>query len=141
MPEILVHEFQVKDQDVDENNHLNNVVYVQWMQDIARMHSDALGCTLDFYRSMNASWVVRSHQIQYKVPALLNEQITAYTWVHDRKKITSKRKYKFVKTSDGTVLATAETTWVFINFETGKPTAIPEEVINAFPLVAPENEP
>lgn len=119
---------------IDRLGHVNNVVYVQWMQDAAVSHSNFVGCTQKSQDS-GASWVARTHQIEYLRPAFAGEEIYVLTWVGDFRKVRSTRKYKFVRTSDEAVLATAATDWVYVNLETGKPISIPAAIQELFTVV------
>lgn len=112
---------------IDRLGHVNNVVYVQWMQDAAVSHSNHVGCT-QRSQDAGASWVARTHQIEYLRPAFAGEEIHVLTWVADFRKVRSTRKYKFVRASDEAVLATAATDWVYVNRQTGKPLSIPAEI-------------
>src|SRR3989442_1646083 len=99
---------------VDENRHVNNVAYVQWMQDAAVAHSAAAGCTR-MTKGIGAMWVARTHQIEYLSPAFAGEKIAVITWVADFRKVRSLRRYKFVRAADRKVLARGETDWVFVD--------------------------
>ena len=90
---------------------------------------------------IGASWVVRSHHIEYLRPAFADDRIEASTWIVNFSRVRSLRRYKFVRPSDGVVLARGETDWVFINAETGRPCSIPEEIKAAFTLVPDERTP
>ena len=120
MSRVYRHEFTIGEDVLDENGHVNNVAYIQWMQDVATLHSDAQGCTAAT-RSAEAAWFVRSHKIEYLRPAFNGDAVTALTWVADFRRVTSLRKYKFVRTSDNVVLAEGETNWVFVDAQTGRP--------------------
>lgn len=84
---------------------------------------------------------MRSHFIEYLQPCRAGEPIALLTWVADFRKIRSRRKYRFVRASDGTVLAKAETDWVFLDFHRGRPIAIPPEVLAAYVVVPGDEEP
>lgn len=129
------YEFKVTDDAIDQNGHVNNVVYIQWMQDIAVLHSEKCGGTAAM-QQFGATWVVRSHKIDYLSPAFAGDIITAETWVANFRKVRSLRKYKFIRKSDGKVLASGETDWVFVSVAKGRPQAIPKEVAVCFPLLA-----
>jgi acyl-CoA thioester hydrolase len=137
-----VYEYQIEvtAQDVDRNGHVNNVVYIQWMQDAAIAHARVSGCT-KASQAAGATWVVRTHHIEYLIPAFAGEKITVLTWPSNFQRVRSLRKYKFVRTNDHAVIARAETDWVFINAKTGRPQSIPEEVRNTLPIVPRETEP
>ena len=122
---------------VDRNRHVNNVAYVQWMQDAAIKHSAATGCTR-MTEAIGATWVARMHRIEYLSPAFAGEVITDLTWVADFRKVRSLRRYKVVRAADQKVLAQGETDWVFIDVSTGRPRGIPREIANLFELVPDE---
>ena len=68
----------VPDSSIDENGHVNNVTYVQWMQDIAVEHYSSIGGIEA--QGHNATWVVREHKIEYLLPAFAGEEIEISTW-------------------------------------------------------------
>ncbi len=65
----------VADDEIDEQGHANNVVYVAWMQAAALAHSAALGWTAERYQRLGCGWVARSHTIEYLRPAFAGEEI------------------------------------------------------------------
>lgn len=129
---VFRHRFTVPPAAIDENGHVNNVVFVQWMQDVAIAHSDAVGGTAAM-RESGGSWVVRSHQVEYLSPAYAGDGIEVETWVTGFHRVRSLRRYRFVRTSDGKLLARGETDWVFVGAN-GRPRAIPDPVRACFPL-------
>ena len=56
----------VRPEHIDENGHVNNVQYVQWMQDAAMAHSRQLGWPQSRYVAMGKNWIIRSHNIEYQ---------------------------------------------------------------------------
>lgn len=140
MNPIYVYEFTVSPDAMDRNGHVNNVAYVQWMQDAAIAHARASGC-LTATEAAGAGWVVRLHQVEYLAPAFAGDAIAVLTWVANFKKVRSLRKYKMIRTGDRTVVARAETDWVFVNAKTGRPQIIPEAVKLSIPVVPEEQEP
>jgi acyl-CoA thioester hydrolase len=119
---------------IDENGHVNNVAYVQWMQDIAVEHYESIGGTNPM-QLIGATWVVREHRIEYQLPAFAGEEIEIRTWVENIRRVRSLRKYEFVRKSDDKVLVKGETDWVFVDAKTGAPRAIPEEVSRVFAIL------
>ena len=124
--------FIIPESAIDENGHVNNVVYVQWMQDIAVEHYASIGGNAA--QGPDSTWVVREHRIEYFLPAFLGEEIEIKTWVENIRRVRSLRKYEFIRKADGKVLVKGETDWVFVDVKTGSPRAIPEEVSNVFNL-------
>ena len=119
---------------IDANGHANNIEFVRWMQEAAVSHADAAGCTAAT-RDAGATWVVRSHQIEYLRPALVNDRLTVRTWVADFRRAFSRRKYEFVRDADHTVLARGETNWVYIEVAAARPRSIPPHIAAMFELV------
>lgn len=118
---------------VDENGHANNVEYVKWMQEIAIRHADHVGCSAAT-REVGGSWYIRSHNIVYRTPAFLNDEIAVETRVGDLKTSRSTRTYRFVRNADGAIVATASTEWVFVDASTGRPRIIPPIMASLFGL-------
>jgi acyl-CoA thioester hydrolase len=140
MPSVYRHEFTVSSEVIDGNGHVNNVAYIQWMQDVAVLHSEESGCT-QAARDAGATWVVRKHAVEYLRPAFEGDPITVMTWVTNFRRSLSLRRYKFIRTSDNTVLSSGETDWVFVDAASGRPRVIPREVKDAFTLVPQDQEP
>jgi acyl-CoA thioester hydrolase len=115
---------------IDENGHVNNVTYVQWMQDIAVEHYSSIGGVEA--QGTDATWVIREHKIEYFLPAFEGEEIEIRTWVENIRRVRSLRKYEFIRKADGKTLVKGETDWVFVDVKTGSPRAVPEEVTNIF---------
>ena len=126
---------------IDVNGHVNNVQYVQWMQDAAMDHSAALGWPQERYAAMGRTWIIRSHTIEYHHSAYAGDALWVCTWVADFQKFRSLRKFKFLRPVDSTVLAVAATVFLFCDLHTGRPRSIPPEVLAAYPLVSPDDEP
>jgi acyl-CoA thioester hydrolase len=125
---------------VDRNAHVNNVAYIQWLQDAAVRHARACGC-MAATTALGAIWVVRTHHIEYLAPAFAGDTLTMLTWVVNFQKVRSLCKYKLIRASEQTVAARAETDWVFVNAKTGRPLKIPDEVKHTLPIVGKDMEP
>jgi acyl-CoA thioester hydrolase len=128
------YEFTVPESALDENGHVNNVQFVQWMQDAAVRHYESIG-GIPLTKALEATWVVRSHNIQYLRPAFVADRIEVRTWVADIRRVRSLRRYRFVRLSDGKLLVKGETDWVFVDAKTGVPLAVPENIIKIFRLM------
>lgn len=138
MPAVFHFAHRVTDDELDVViHHVNNLVYLKWMQWAAVEHSAAQGWSADRHRELGAGWVVRSHQIEYLQPAFAGDDIVVRTWVADLKKVTSLRRFRIVRVSADkeTVLAVAATDWAFIHFATHQLKRIPAEVSSAFEVV------
>ena len=138
MPAIFDFQHVVTAEEIDAQGHAGNVVFLRWMQDAALEHSSAQGWPPERYQQTGAGWVVRTHQIEYLQPAFEGNRLVVRTWVADFQKLTSKRRYQILRTGEEapTVLAEAETNWVYIGFERRMPRRIPDELSAAFEVVS-----
>ena len=121
---------------IDENGHVNNVTYVQWMQDIAVEHYSSIGGVEA--QGSQATWVVREHKIEYMFPAFAGEEMEIRTWVENIRRVRSLRKYEFLRKLDGKMLVKGETDWVFVDVSTGIPRAVPDDVVKMFSTASKE---
>lgn len=108
---------------LDELDHVNNVVYVQWVQDAAETHWNAASTP-----EMRAQcrWVVLRHEIDYKVPAVLHDVLVATTWVDPHQGAVQKRHVEITRA--GTRIALACTTWCLLDPLTNRPKRISPEI-------------
>lgn len=134
------HEVEVGQAALDENGHVNNVQYVQWMQAAAVLHAEAVGCT-KAVKALGATWVARSHWIEFLRPGLAGDRIAVLTWVSNFRKVRSLRKYRFVRLADKALLARAQTDWVLVDAARGRPRAIPKSICELFEVVPEAEEP
>ena len=135
-PHVNVYDFVVNRSQIDENGHVNNVEFVRWMQEAAVRHADAAGCTAATVAA-GATWVVRSHRIDYLRPAFAGDRVRILTWVADFRRAFSLRRYQFLKAGSDTLLAKGETDWVYVDLTSGRPRSVPDEIKAMFD-VAPD---
>ena len=131
IPPIFSYSFTISQTAIDENNHVNNVAYVQWMQDAVVHFVESTGLKAQ----RGTGWVVRQHRIEYLLPAFFGEELEVRTWVTEIKRVRLHRRYEFIRKKDGKLLVKGETDWVFIDLKTGRPLEISEEVIKAVPIL------
>ena len=132
---IYTQQIAIGQDDIDMQRRVSNLRFVAWMQDVAVAHSAACGWPMERYESIGQGWVVRQHTITYKRPAFLGDVITAATWIGSYASRRSTRRYIFWNTAEKTLLAEAETQWVFIDMTSGKPVSVPAELQASFPIV------
>ena len=111
--------------DIDEQSHVNNTVYLRWIQDVATAHWKSLASA----QSQAAiGWVVLRHEIDYKLPASFGEEIVLRTWVGQASRLKFERFTEVRRKIDNQLLSQARTLWVPIDVRTGKPTRVSAEV-------------
>lgn len=119
----------VKPEHLDHLQHVNNVQYVSWVQDIAIDHwVKATTKEID----TNYFWVLLQHNITYKKPAFLNDEIIIKTFILKSGGVKSIRCVEFYNKKTNILLVRSETTWCLINRETNKPSRITDEITACF---------
>ncbi len=139
MHPIYRYEITVPKEAEDQNGHVNNIEYLRWMQDAAMQHSEKTGCT-QATAAAGATWVVRTHKIEYLKPAFAFDRVTVLTWVCNFRRVLSLRKYRIMRPADNTLLAEGETDWVFVDALKGTMRSIPKEVKGTFELLPEDRE-
>ena len=127
MKDVFEKEITVQTEHLDQLQHVNNVTYLQWVQDMAEAHwlsktSDAINRAV--------YWVVLSHYIEYKKPAVLGDQIIARTFVEKSEGFRSERHVEFYR--EDKLLVKATTDWCLVDRETHRPKRISEEIRDLF---------
>ena len=130
---VFRYEFTVPEEALDENGHVNNVHFVQWMQDVAVRHYESIG-GVQPTQALGATWVVRSHHVEYLLPAYAGDVLEVRTWMATLRRVRSLRRYEFHRKSDNKLLVKGETEWVFVDAASGRPIPIPADLAATFPM-------
>jgi acyl-CoA thioester hydrolase len=117
--------------DIDGRNHVNNTVYLRWVQEVATAHWQAIASG---EAQENIGWVVLRHEIDYKAPACLSDQVLLRTWVGKATRLTFERFTEILRSTDRQLLSNARTLWCPINAQTGRPVRVPPEVRDQFSM-------
>lgn len=115
--------------DLDDNKHVNNVRYVEWIQEIAKNHWKARASNelqQEFF------WVVIRYEIDYKKEALLGDEILVETFVGDTTHVTSERFINIKNKKTKALLVAAKSTWCLMSHKSKRPTRITEELKTVF---------
>jgi acyl-CoA thioester hydrolase len=115
--------------DIDELGHVNNAVWVQWIQQIATAHWQAVAPP---EHQANHLWVVTRHEIDYRGNVSAGETVTAETWVDEPPKGARFNRYMKFTGADGKVRVEAKTTWAILDRATGRLVRVPPEVAAPF---------
>ena len=125
MAAIFQYKTTVGPSSIDVLRHVNNREYLRWMEKAAMDHADSLGC---------GAWVAREHWIEFLMPCYLNDELTVYTWVDNIGNSRSLRRYAIKRGDD--LVSVGATEWVYIDFKTGRPKVLPDEIHNRFEVVS-----
>ena len=118
-------------EDIDEQNHVNNTVYLRWVQEVATAHWQAVASG---EAQESIGWVVLRHEIDYKAAACLGDEVVLRTWVGNATRLTFERFTEIRRTSDAQLLSKARTLWCPISAQTGRPVRVPPEVREQFSI-------
>ena len=117
--------------DIDEQNHVNNTVYLRWVQDVATAHWRSVASPK---AQETIGWVVLRHEIDYKGPATLGDEVVLRTWVGKATRLTFERFTEVRRNRDGRLLSEARTLWCPIDVQTGRPVRVSAEVRSQFSI-------
>ena len=125
----FTYRFTVPPSAIDGLGHVNNVIYLQWCLEAAEAHW--LAKTDEKIRKQYV-WVVLNHNISYKNPSFVGEELETQTWIDSHKGVRSVRHYQIIRLSDGKTLVEAKTQWCLLDGNTRRPIKIPQEIANIF---------
>lgn len=114
---------------IDELGHVNNAVWVQWIQHVAVAHWDAIA---DPKHKDAYFWVVVRHEIDYLRAAREGDHLTARTWVGDAPQGARFDRFVEFSGADGKLCVRARTHWAIIDKSLGRPVRVPPEVVAPF---------
>lgn len=120
---------QVQPSDIDEQGHVNNAVYVNWIQAASTEHWLAV---VDETIESKYLWFCARHEIDYKQQLYLDQQVEIRTWLGATKGARFDRFVDIREMGSAKVSVVAKTTWVLISKDSGRPTRIQPEILAAF---------
>jgi acyl-CoA thioester hydrolase len=112
--------------EIDEYDHVNNTVYLQWMDRIAWAHSAALGLSLQHCLELRRGMAVRHTRVDYLKAALVGETVLIATWIvacDGRLRCT--RRFDMLRGADGERVLEAEIDFFCMNLDSGRPARFP----------------
>jgi acyl-CoA thioester hydrolase len=121
---------RVKWHDIDGAHHVNNSMYLTYLEDCAFEYVRQEGWPV--VRMIDAGFgiIARSLRIQYECPARLDDELEIATWVSDVRRATAVRHYTILRRSDGRLLTRARALWVWVDLDTGRPIRIPNSFLS-----------
>lgn len=123
----FVIDIHVQPEDIDGLGHVNNTVYVGWLERCAWNHSQTLGLTLEDFQRIDRGMAVLRHEIDYLASARVGERLRLGTWiVASDGRLKMQRQFQLLRPADGSTLLRALTTYVCIELSSGRPRRMPE---------------
>jgi acyl-CoA thioester hydrolase len=115
--------------DIDVMDHVNNIVYLRWVQEAATEHWMHAATPDELQR---LAWVVVRHEIDYTHSARRGDSVIVRTWVGTTVKHYFERHTEIHRASDMRMLAKARTLWCPVDIATGRPTRPGDDVVRRF---------
>ena len=123
------HKLVVQPADIDVMNHVNNVVYLRYAQEVAEAHWQTKGS--DELRR-RYSWVVLRHEIDYLIPSLIGHDLLGTTWLEEPAGPKIIRNVELLNVTLQKVTAKVRTTWCLLDAVSFRPRRIEGEMIDLF---------
>ncbi len=115
----------VEEADLDDLNHVNNVVYLRWVQEVAGKHWFKKAG-----KDLSVLWVVRKHEIEYFQPAFKGDVLSLSTWVEKMEGLSSFRRVEIRKGES--LICRCLSNWIMLDAKTMRPKRIPAEISTLF---------
>ncbi|HEV2532373.1 thioesterase family protein [Phenylobacterium sp.] len=127
--QVFTKTFEPQPSDIDENGHVNNVVYLGWAQEIAIAHwkSRADPADQDAF-----AWIALRHEVDYRRALVLGETASGRTWVAQAAEGPRFERYVRIDAPDGPMSAQVRTVWVLVEKTTGRPRRVPAHMVEMF---------
>jgi acyl-CoA thioester hydrolase len=123
----------VRDGDIDAYGHVNNAVYLGWLDRAAWSHSAALGLSIETCTRLRRGMAVLRMEIDYLRAARAGEAVEVGTWIVDSdRKLRVTRHFQVRHAGDGGTLARAVTQYVCLNLDSGRATRMPPEFVAGY---------
>ncbi len=119
---------RVRTYEVDALGHVNNAVYLHYMEQAATEHAEILGFGRERLAALGGLFVVRRHEIDYLGAALMGDGLRITTWLESIKGPRAVRRYEIRHTANGKLLVRAVTVWAWLD-PRGRPRPVPREII------------
>ncbi|KAA8731840.1 acyl-CoA thioesterase [Acinetobacter qingfengensis] len=120
MSQLFQRNISVEAQHIDQLGHVNNLAYMQWMQEIALAHTEHLGLGLNDYLQMKHAMVASEHHVKYRKACVLGDKLILRTWLGELSGFSSVRHYLFYRPQDDAVVFQGTTLWVCVELATGR---------------------
>ena len=135
VPPQFILSLAVKPGDIDDFNHVNNVVYLSWMARCAWAHSKALGFNFAAFEKHDCGFVVTRHELDYRAPAFADEHVAIATWlVENDKKLRLARRFVMRSIERDVELARGVTRFAAMKLSTGRACRMVDEYVDGYPV-------
>ena len=123
--------WRVRVYELDVNGHVNNAVYLNYAEQAATEHAEAVGFGRAWTAARGGGWVVRRHEVTYLRPATFGDELAITTCIEQIRGARGIRRTHITRPTDGAGIVEILTEWVWVRLADGRPTRVPPEVVAA----------
>ena len=123
---------RVEWREIDSMLHVNNTAYMAYVEDCGFKVASAFGWPVQRMWQEGFGILLRQHEIEYRLPALMDEELEIATWIAGFKRTTAIRYFTITRVADGARLAQVRTRWAWVDLESGRPIRIPDRFLRDF---------
>ena len=124
--------YPVRQHELDLMGHVNNAVYLNWIEQVAIDHVEALGFGREWSLAHGGGWVVREHRVTYHRPLRYGDVVLATSLPLELGGVRGVRRTEIRRESDGALTTEAVTDWIWVRLSDGRPARVPSEVLRRF---------
>jgi acyl-CoA thioester hydrolase len=133
LPSPFVHSVSAQAQDVDAYGHVNNSVYLRWLDEAAWAHSAALGVTSEHCVATRRGMVVWRSQLHYLAPTFAGDALEIATWlVFEDGRLRVDRRFQIRRPADAKTLLRGLIHYVCVDLDSGRPKRMPVEFVDHY---------
>jgi acyl-CoA thioester hydrolase len=125
---------RVRHYEMDSLGHVNNAVYLHYVEEAAIEHARALGFDETRWRDLGGAWVVRRHEVDFRLPAVAGDELDVMTRIIAVERVQATRRTTIERACDRAIVAEAFTFWVWVGLD-GRPKRLPAEIVASLPRI------
>lgn len=136
LPLAFITTHRVLEREIDEYAHVNNTVYLQWLDRIAWAHSAKLGMPLERCLALRRGMAIRHTRVDYLEAAMVADELLIATWIiASDGRLRCSRRFEIVRVTDGKRVLDAEIDFFCLNLDSGKPCRFPPEFVEYYAVL------
>jgi len=124
--------YAVRQYELDVLGHVNNSVYLNWVEQVAIDHVEALGFGREWSLRQGGAWVVREHHVTYRRPVEYGDVVLVTTLPQEIGGVRGLRRTEMHRESDGTLMTEVLSQWIWVRTSDGRPTRVPADLLALF---------
>jgi acyl-CoA thioester hydrolase len=141
LPHTYTTSFVVRHDECDAYGHVNNAMYLRYMQESAFRASADAGFDSRAYAERSLVWLIRETTINYRQPSTALDELEIETWIEGVRRVLARRVYRIRKKNTQGAIADGHSDWVLLDRSTRQPVSIPTDLLQAFfPEGAPPSD-